>query len=109
MNLSKAINIFINENRYLFDNSKINIYYDNGQKQISHILASVFSLFDCEFRIIKPKDYRLFQIADLVTTFELINYKRDTIGNSKSELKFFGSMRNFNKDFYKKITKKKLN
>ena len=92
----------------MFFDNKIIVYYDNGQEQVSNILASVFSLYNCDFRVISPNNYKLFQMADLVTTFELINYKRNTIGNSKSEIQFFGSMNAFNKNFYKKIIHKKI-
>lgn len=107
--LSKQVSEFINVNHNLFSENKLVIYYDNGQEQVSNILASVFSLYNCEFKTIQPDKYKLFQLADLVTTFELINYKRSTIGNSNSELHFFGSMNKFNKDFYKKIKSKKFN
>lgn len=107
--LSKQVIEFINTHHDYFSDNKFVVYYDNGQEQVSNILATVFSLYNCEFKTIRPDKYKLFQVADLVTTFELINYKRNTIGNSKSELHFFGSMNKFNKDFYKKIKTKKFN
>ncbi|MBR5388653.1 MAG: DUF3800 domain-containing protein [Clostridia bacterium] len=106
--LSKNIDDFISENHSLFSENKIIIYYDNGQEQVSRILASVFSRFNCDFRRVKPENYRLFQIADLITTFEMINYKKTHLSNSHSEKMFFSSINEFNRSFYKKIIKKKL-
>lgn len=106
--LSREIYSFIENNSSLFDDNDIIVYYDNGQKQVGKILASVFNSLNCEFRHIKPENYRLFQIADFVTTLELINYKTENMENSRSEKLFFGSMRLFRKDYYKKIIKKKL-
>lgn len=106
--LSKDINEFIDSNYLFFKNNKLILYYDNGQSQVSQILASVFSQFDCDFRKIKPDNYRLFQLADLITTFEMINYKKLYLENSPSEKTFFKSMNEFNKSFYKKILKKKI-
>ena len=57
--------------------------------------------------MIKPAQYRLFQVADLITTLELTELKRKNGENSKSELLFFKSMRDFHKNFYKHIIKKK--
>lgn len=106
--LSKSINDFISDKYSLFSENKIIIYYDNGQAQVSQILASVFSCFNCDFRKIKPENYRLFQIADLITTFEMINYKKNHLSNSQSETKFFTSINEFNRSFYKKIIKKRI-
>ena len=85
------------------------VYYDNGQKQLTGILASNFTFSNVQFKLnVKSSDYRLSQIADLITTFELINLKRQNNCNTKSEKQFFKSMRNFNKDYYKRPENKKL-
>lgn len=86
---------------------EIIVYYDNGQIQLTKILASAFSDSRTEFRMIKPAQYRLFQVADLITTLELTELKCQHNVNSKSELLFFKSMRDFHKNFYKYIIKKK--
>ena len=86
---------------------EIIVYYDNGQIQLTKILASAFSDARMGFRLIKPAQYRLFQIADLITTLELTELKCQKGENSKSELLFFKSMRDFHKNYYKHIVKKK--
>ena len=50
------------------------IYYDNGQIEVSKLLSSVFNalLENIEFRKVYPPDYRLFQVADFITTMKLL-------------------------------------
>ncbi|MCM1160667.1 MAG: DUF3800 domain-containing protein [Roseburia sp.] len=57
--------------------NKIIIYYDNGQIELTKILTSVFNTLyaHVEFRKVKPVDYKLFQVADLICTMELLAEK----------------------------------
>lgn len=86
------------------------IYYDNGQTELTKIISSVFySRFDnVEMRKVKPADYKLFQVADLVCTMEMIHDKEVRNGMTRSELDFFDGRQSFKKNYYKKIAKKKL-
>ena len=81
---------------------QINIYYDNGQTQLTKIITSVFNaLFSkVEMRKVKPVDYKLFQVADLLCTFELLHEKAEHNGFSNSETEFFGGARSFKKDSF---------
>lgn len=107
-NLSIEIKDFLSRKEELWARfDEIIVYYDNGQIQLTKILASAFSDSRVEFRMIKPAHYRLFQIADLITTLELTEIKCQNSKNSKSELLFFKSMRDFHKNFYKHILKKR--
>ena len=85
-------------------------YYDYGQSQLTKILNSVFTkLFsNVEMRKVQPADYKLFQVADLICTMELTNDKAERNALSKSELEFFHSARDFKKNLYKYLAKKKL-
>lgn len=89
---------------------KINVYYDNGQTQLTRIITSVFNtLFsNIEMRRVRPVDYKIFQVADLICTIEMLGDKAEHNGFSKSETEFFGSAGRFNKDYGKKIKAKKL-
>lgn len=89
---------------------KVIIYYDNGQVELTKILSSVFNVLytDVEFRKVKPVDYKLFQVADLVCTMELLSEKSENRFFSSSETEFFCSIRNFKKNYLKPIQKKKL-
>jgi hypothetical protein len=91
-----------------FDN--VIIYYDNGQIELTKILTSVFSTLyaHVEFRKVKPSDYKLFQVADLICTLELLSEKAGTNSFSNSELEFFDNARNFKKNYLKHIRKKIL-
>jgi len=107
--LSKQISQFIRDNyeEFLsFDDVKI--YYDNGQVEVSKILSSVFNalLPNPIFRKVMPKEYKLFQAADLLCTMELIKLKLENNLFSKSELMFFGNIRDLKKNYLKPISKK---
>ena len=107
--LSKQISIFIREhyNEFLeFDDVKI--YYDNGQIQVSRLLSSVFNVLlqNPVFRKVMPSDYKLFQVADFVCTMELIKLKIANNLFSKSELNFFGSLRDLKQNYLKILARK---
>lgn len=89
----------------MFD--KIIVYYDYGQIELAQILVSVFNTMfsDVEFRKIETNQYKLSQAADLICTVEAIAQKNVL---TKSESEFFLSKRDFNKNIYKNIAKKKL-
>ena len=109
--LSKQLGRTIRNNYSYFQNfDVVKVYYDNGQKQLSKLLIGVLgALLDgVEFRIVKPSDYNLFQVADLISTLELTNTKYLEKALSKSEEYFFGEYRNFYRNYYKPILKKKL-
>ncbi len=84
---------------YDFWNSfdKINIYYDNGQVELTKIIMALFtSLFsNVEIRRVKPGDYKLFQVADLICTMELLSEKTSRGNFTSSEMEFFYSVREF--------------
>ena len=89
---------------------KIVVYYDNGQVELTKIITSVFNAFysHVEFRKVRPVDYKLFQVADLLCTIELLRLKAETNNFSKSETDFLGSVRSFKKNYLKPILKKKI-
>ena len=109
--MAKEISAFLKENLEMFQGfSEIILYYDNGQHIITRtmnaVLATVFSQYTV--RKVFPKDYRLFQVADLICTITLIRKKIETGDLSKSEQLLFHSKREFYKDFVKRIEKKSL-
>lgn len=89
---------------------RVIIYYDNGQVELTKVLTSVFSTLyvHVEFRKVKPVDYKLFQVADLMCTMELLAEKADSNHFSNSELEFFENVRDFKKNYLKHVYKKKL-
>ncbi len=111
MALAKQLSAFIREHYLYFMNfDRIVVYYDNGQVELGKLLASVFltMLPQIEFKKVIPADYRLFQVADLVCTMELVCMKETKNILSKSELSFFGSIRDMKKNYIKPLLKKKF-
>lgn len=84
------------------------LYYDNGQQKLNHllnlVLAACFSKY--EIRKIVPSEYKLFQVADLICTLELLNKKFETEEMTRSEKLIFHTKRDFKKDFFKGLRKK---
>ena len=91
-----------------FDN--IVLYYDNGQKQITRMLNNALAteITEYEVRCVFPKDYKLFQSADLICTLELIDAKCKTGNLTKSEMAVFHSKRDLYKQFIKPIKRKEF-
>ena len=107
--VSKALADVLRSNEDFWNSfDKVIIYYDNGQIELTKILTSVFSTLytHVEFRKVKPVDYKLFQIADLICTMELLAEKADTNSFSRSEMEFFDNIRDFKKNYLKHIKKK---
>lgn len=107
--LAKQISQFIREHyeEFLsFDDVKI--YYDNGQVEVSKILSSVFNalLPNPIFRKVMPSAYKLFQAADLLCTLTLVKLKLESNMFSKSEMVFFGNIRDLKKNYLKPLSKK---
>ena len=89
---------------------KIIVYYDNGQTQLTRIITSVFNtLFsNVEMRRVRPVDYKLFQVADLICTLDHIKAKIDIGQFSNSEAEFFSSRHEFKKDYWRKLNAQRL-
>ncbi|MDR0853410.1 MAG: DUF3800 domain-containing protein [Clostridiales Family XIII bacterium] len=109
--LSKQLSAFLTENTEVFseyDNTIV--YYDNGQLDLTKILVSVFStaLSNVEFRKAFPSDYKLFQVADLLCTLELLSLKYDAKALSNSEKGFFPSLKKLRKLYIQKMRKKRF-
>ena len=81
------------------------MYYDNGQIELNRILASVFNalLPNVDFRRVQPSSYRLFQVADLLCTLTLTSIKYENHCISNTEDMFFGTAREFKKNYGKHL------
>ena len=109
--LSKSISRILRDHAEYFESfEKIIVYYDNGQVELTKILTTLFNalLNNVEFRKVKPSDYKLFQVADLVCTLELLFEKAGTSSFTHSEFEFFHSVRDFKKNYYKCISHKHI-
>jgi hypothetical protein len=65
-------------------------------------------LVDYDVRKVVPSEYKLFQVADLFCTLELLEQKMNNKSLSKSELILFHSARDLKKDFLKGMHKKRF-
>ena len=109
--LSREISSQLKQRMDYFDSfDRIIVYYDNGQHELTRILTTVFNtLFDhVEFRKVDPADYKLFQVADLICYWEMLNLKAEHNAFSSSETEFFESPRDFRRNRLKLIRKKML-
>jgi len=109
--LSKQISLFIKEHYdFLLSFDLVKIYYDNGQVELNKILSTLFHAFlpRVEFRKVMPSDYRLFQVADMICTFELLNLKIENNCFTKSERIFFGSINDLKRNYLKIVKRQDI-
>ena len=107
--IAKEMSQFIRANPAFFQSfNNVILYYDNGQYELSRILNAVLTteLSQYEARKVLPKDYKLFQAADLICTLQLLSLKAERGELSHSELLLFHSVRDLKKQFLKPIRKK---
>ena len=104
-------------NRFFFDfkieldkYDEIIIYYDNGQQMLKSIIHTVVAIYakNYDIRKVLPVDYRLFQVADMLCTFAIINEKANENGLSISEKLVLHSYSDFKKDFLKDLEEKRI-
>ena len=109
--LTKQLSAFLYERiASLVEYDRIVCYYDYGQRELTHILVSVFNtvLKYVDFRRVTPANYKLFQATDLLCTMELLSLKAERKMLSKSELTFFSSIRELEKSYLRAIQRKRL-
>ncbi len=107
--MAREISAFIKENLSYFQTfDKIILYYDNGQHELSKILNTVLAteLTNYDIRRVLPRNYKLFQAADLICTLELLRLKSQAGSLTRSETLIFHSKRALKKDFLKALSKK---
>ena len=98
--MSRDVGRFVKDNLAFFQSfDEVIVYYDGGQKEITNIINAVFNaLLDAEIRRVTPSDYRLFQVADMACTLELLDLKYRSGTLSASEVEFFRGERNLHKN-----------
>ena len=109
--IAKDLSQFIKDNLLFFQSfEKVILYYDNGQHELNRILNTVLAtqLADYDVRKVIPSEYRLFQVADLICTLELLKVKIENGQLSNSEERIFHSKRDLKKDFLKGLKKKEF-
>ena len=112
--LQSALNDFIFSHRELFNSLEcVKIYYDCGQAPVTRMLHQVFETgISCSVEFtqdVKPSRYRLFQVADLICTIRLIEARLADGGTlTRSENRFFGGVRDFQRNILKRIKRKEI-
>ena len=106
--MSRDIFNFFNDKNFDFKDYKLRIYYDNGQHQITKIINSSLAITGLNYEFkkeVKPDNYRLFQVADFISTIKLLELKMNYKCLTSSEEKFINS-RNLKNNYLKSISKK---
>ena len=110
--IARKISLFVRENLEYFQSfDEFVLYYDNGQHQLTKILNTVLAteIVNYDIRNVKPSEKRLFQVADLICTLELLNKKIESGEQlTASEQYIFHSKKDFKSDFMKRIVKKRF-
>ena len=109
--LSLRISRFISAHiEYFSSFDEINVYYDNGQIELTRILTSTLAvmLTNVSFRKVQPSEHKLFQLADMFCALELVAIKFESKTASHTEVDFFHSARDFCRNYLNDIRKKQL-
>jgi len=107
--INKQLSNFLKDNLdVLLSCERIVIYYDNGQMDLTKILASAFDTIigDVEFTNAVPVKYKLSQAADMLCTLELLLIKSKQKTLSNSELLFFKSAKELSKSYLRGVQNK---
>lgn len=109
--MARDMSSFMKDNLAYFQSfDEIILYYDNGQHQITVLLNTLLAMIINNYvvRKVLPSDYKLFQVADMLCTLELLKYKIEHFELTRSEKLIFHSKAQLRKDFLKAIKKKEL-
>lgn len=109
--IARALSKLIRDHIQYFESfEEIDIYYDNGQSQLRSLLLGIFSANFLNFKMIlaRQSEHPFMQLADLVASLVLLDYKVKEGNLSNSENEFFAGRRNLKK-VYLPILKKKQN
>ncbi len=108
--ISREVSAFLKDHlAFLQSFDRVIVYYDNGQKEITNLVNTLFNAFlEAEVRKVSPSDYSLFQAADMFCTLALLEEKLENEGLSNSEKEFFMSIRDLKKNYLKPANMKRL-
>ena len=99
--------------RHIKDGETVKVYYDCGQPLVTQLLRdTACRAFGSSVEFaqgVRPSDYRLFQLADLICTMTLVKSKMDEgLPMSASEHRFFGGPRPFKRIYLRQLKAKEL-
>jgi len=112
--LQRQLNEFLDSSReLLFGVDEVKVYYDCGQAPVTKLLQDTF-MAHLGTRItfaqgVKPENYKLFQLADLVCTAKLAQLKiSQGVPLTVDEFKFYGGPRRFMRNVWKQFAAKEM-
>jgi len=93
--------------------NRLKVYYDCGQSPVTNLLHNTFSDgIGCRVEFaqnVKPQNYKLFQVADLICTVSLIEQRLLNAEHmTDSEYAFFGGPRMFKRNVLKYLKRKEI-
>ena len=110
---SELAEFLLSQNERVQQFDRLKVYYDCGQSPVTNLLHKTFS-DDIGCRVefaqnVKPQNYKLFQVADLICTISLIE-QRLVNGErmTDSEYAFFGGPRMFKRNILKYLKRKEI-
>ena len=107
--MARDLHFFLeNHHDYLSQFDDLVVYYDNGQNEITKILNTSFAISGLRYSFkkeVSPEKYRLFQVADFISTVRLMELKVRDKSLSNSEKKFI-DLRHLKKNYLKAIDRK---
>ena len=109
--ISREMDRFFFEYKKIFSKyDEIIVYYDNGQQTITNLIHTVVAIHfnNYDIRKVMPVDYRLFQVADMLCSFTVINERAKDRGLPTSEKYVLHSFSDFKKDFLKDLKSKEI-
>ena len=109
--LARDVKLFLDGRLAYFTGfDKVIVYYDNGQHAVAAAVREAFAakLFEPEFRLVFPHEYRLLQVADLVCTLEHLRIKDASKDLTRSDLGFFGSAAKLRRNYLRDIAKLRM-
>lgn len=111
--LKRGLQAFLVEHGELFaENTILRVFYDGGQKGVSHILDGISEGCPCAVvreQKVAQENCLMLQVADFICTVELIGLRLDAgLAFNPSEQKFFGSPRTFERNVLRKLKLKEI-
>lgn len=98
--------------RYFQSYDRVKIYYDDGQRVVTHALRESFGRVVARgavvYRDASPHRYRMLQLADFMCGMELTGVKFASGEETATDRIFFGDGGSFRKNWLKKLRKKLL-
>lgn len=103
------VNLLFDHLAYFQSFESVKIYYDGARHEVTQALRAAVSYALSKeaivYRDANYRDFRLFQVADLLCTLELTGIKYENHAETATDRRAFGDARSFNRNFMRKFDK----